>query len=99
MANEEETRKRILIDLIPLFNQARREGLWFHCAYQDLWFTPDDLEAAQANGRFLWGAVNWKLVRPEAYTLHMQELAAKAARVAELAEIRAKLAELNGGKV
>lgn len=96
MTND-EAREHVLAELAPLFERARAEGLWFHCSYQDLWFTPDDLEAAHANGRFVWGAVNWKLVRPEAYTLHMRELAAKSAHAAELAEIRAKLAQLEEG--
>lgn len=47
-----------------LFEKARKDGLWFHCSYQDLWFTPDQLEAEQKAGRFRWGRVNWTLRDP-----------------------------------
>lgn len=48
-----------------LFVRARREHLWFHSNYQDLWFSPAQLEREQANGRFLWGPANWTLEHPE----------------------------------
>jgi hypothetical protein len=54
-------RDAILTGLAPLFERADREGLMFHCSYQDLWFTPAELRKAHAEGRFLWGAVNWTL--------------------------------------
>jgi len=53
--------------LIPLFEKAEREGLWFFSPYQQLWFSPRELRAAQAEGRFRWGAVNWKLRPPTEY--------------------------------
>ena len=52
-------------ELEPLFKKARESGyLWFYTSYQDLWFSPDELEQAQAEGRFLWGASNWQLRNP-----------------------------------
>lgn len=65
----------IQTQLEPLFARARAEGLWFYSAYQDLWFSPDELAAVQAAGRFRWGAVNWQLRKPDEY------LADKAAAV------------------
>lgn len=50
--------------LQPLFDKAVKEGLWFHCVYQDLWFSPSELHEQQQAGRFRWGAVNWKLRNP-----------------------------------
>tara|TARA_Y100000310_G_scaffold83131_1_gene79812 strand:+ start:4012 stop:4296 length:285 start_codon:yes stop_codon:yes gene_type:complete len=50
--------------LDPLFRQARAEGLWFFCSYQQLWFSPDELAAEHENGKFLWGPVNWHLRDP-----------------------------------
>jgi hypothetical protein len=60
------TERQIILDgLKSLFEKARREKLLFHSNYQDLLFTPDELEKAQAEGRFLWGPRNWKLIDPE----------------------------------
>lgn len=50
--------------LNDLIAEARATRRWLWCCYQDLWFTPDQLEAANAEGRFRWGAVNWKLCDP-----------------------------------
>lgn len=55
----------ILETLEPLFEQAEKEGLWFYCPYQDLWFTPKELREKQANGRFIWGLPNWELKNPQ----------------------------------
>lgn len=47
--------------LDELIEQARKEKKWLWCPYQDLWFSPDQLAAENAAGRFRWGPVNWKL--------------------------------------
>ena len=49
----------------PLLRQARDEGKWLYVNYQSLWFSPDELEAAYGEGRFLWGPENWALRNPE----------------------------------
>lgn len=48
-----------------LFERAKERELWFNCRYQNLWFSPEDLEEKQANGKFRWGAVNWELRDPQ----------------------------------
>lgn len=53
-----------LLELVGLIEEARRQKKWLWCAYQDLWFSPDDLAAENAAGRFRWGVVNWKLRDP-----------------------------------
>lgn len=60
----ETTKTAILADLQPLFKEAEEKGLWFYGAYHDIWFTPDELRKKHAEGKFLWGAVNWKLRHP-----------------------------------
>jgi hypothetical protein len=55
----------VIRGLKPLFAEARKTGKWFYSAYQCLWFSPDELEKNQRDGRFLWGAVNWQLRKPE----------------------------------
>jgi len=51
----------------PLFDQARREGKWFFTSYQQIWFSPDELEAQQRSGKFRWGPENWELRHPSEY--------------------------------
>lgn len=57
-------RESILTLLEPLFERAEREGLWFYCSYQSLWFSPAQLRAAHKDGRFIWGPMNWQLRVP-----------------------------------
>ncbi len=56
-----------VIGMPELFTQARRDGMWLYSAYQNLWFTPDELELEQAKGGFRWGPINWQLRLPEQY--------------------------------
>lgn len=44
-----------------LIQKARAENKWIHCSYQDLWWTPSELENALAYGRFQWGVQNFQL--------------------------------------
>jgi hypothetical protein len=46
-------RQIILDGLKPLFEKARKEKLLFRLLYQGVIFTPDELEKAQAWGRFV----------------------------------------------
>lgn len=69
----------------PMIAQARAEGKWLHCHYQDLWFSPDQLEAEHAKGNFRWGPVNWALRDP-------QERIARARRT--VAEAQAELSRI-----
>lgn len=57
----------VTIEMRPLFAQARAEGKWFWGRYHDIWFSPDELEAEQRNGKFRWGPVNWELLDPKDY--------------------------------
>lgn len=52
-----------------MFAVARTKQLWFfHGGLSGpLWFSPDELEAEQKNGKFVWGAVNWHLRDPKEY--------------------------------
>lgn len=60
------TERQIILDsLQPLFERAEREGLWFNCSYQDLWFSPTELKKLHKDGRFIWGAQNWTLRNPQ----------------------------------
>jgi hypothetical protein len=60
------TEKQIILDALqPLFERAEREGLWFNCSYQDLWFSPNELRKLHKENRFVWGAQNWRLRNPQ----------------------------------
>ena len=74
-----------------LFKRAKEEGLWFWCHYQDLWFSPDELRKAQADGRFRWGAVNWKLRDPREQVKKLERQAAE--KLSEANSLRAVLAK------
>jgi hypothetical protein len=50
--------------LNALIDKAEAEGKWLFCNYQQLWFSPAELRAHNANNRFRWGAVNWQLRDP-----------------------------------
>ena len=58
-------REKILNELEPLFAEAEKNGLWFRCLYQDMWFTPQELREAHKEDRFVWGACNWELKNPQ----------------------------------
>lgn len=62
----------VYTDLVPttlaeLIAKAEREKLWLHCVYQDLWFSPQELRAENAAGKFQWGVQNWTLRDPKEY--------------------------------
>lgn len=48
---EIEARRR---ELAHVIEQARREKKFCFHPYQSVWFTPDELEAEHAKGRYLW---------------------------------------------
>ena len=50
--------------MAPLFREALAKKLWFFTSYQQIWFSPEELAAQHAQGKFLWGAVNWQLRDP-----------------------------------
>lgn len=53
--------------LDELFKRARKEHLWFFLGglTGPIWFSPDELEAQQKEGKFIWGADNWRLRNPQ----------------------------------
>jgi hypothetical protein len=77
-AEQMKQRQAIVTDLAPLFQEAEATGKWFHCTYQDLWFSPAELRKEHAEGRFFWGAINWTLRDPK----EMLEARAREAQAA-----------------
>lgn len=56
--------RAVKVSLAPLFREAREKKLWFFASHHQIWFSPEELAAQHAKGRFLWGAVNWRLRDP-----------------------------------
>lgn len=57
-------KQEIIDDLQLMFEEAEDKGMWFFCAYQQLWFTPTELRQYQSEGHFRWGVQNWQLRDP-----------------------------------
>lgn len=56
--------KKIMQDLCALIGKARIEHKWIYLVYQSCWFTPDDLEHAIRERRFIWHVQNFRLRDP-----------------------------------
>lgn len=74
--------------MMSMFERARKEGLWFWCNYQDLWFSPDELSKRHKRGEFRWGPVNWELRCPKEHAAAL--LCDIRLKESELAEFRAR---------
>lgn len=61
---KERITREVIMSMAPLFKAAKDGGKWFRSHYQGIIFTPEELEDAQAHGRYLWGAKNWELISP-----------------------------------
>jgi len=76
-------------ELEALCAQARAEKKWLFCSYQEIWFSPDELQEQNAKGKFLWGAKNWTLLDPYEKVNRLKVAAVFAQR--ELDEFRYKI--------
>lgn len=70
--------EQILAEMKPVKDRARREGLMLRGKYQDLWFTPDELNDEQKRGHFLWGTPNWTLEDPKVRLAQLKSEVAEA---------------------
>ena len=77
--------------LAAFIDEAEQKGLWLHSHYQDLWFSPAELRAQNAQGRFLWGVNNWRQQDPAAL-IAVAEKDVEDAK-ARLHSIRTRIAE------
>lgn len=66
MTNEQAAADALSL-LEPLIQQAEREGKLLESTYQNIVFTPAELRRANAEGKFRWGPVNWRLVTKQEY--------------------------------
>ena len=75
--------KEVTDSLKPLFEEAEEKGLWFYQRYYDLWLSPSKLKDEQKNGRFRWGAANWRLRDPKERLQQLRQKAAEATQEAD----------------
>lgn len=54
-------------------DQAKKEGKWLRVHYQDLWYSPEQLEKENATGNFRWDANNFELRDPREKLKQLQE--------------------------
>ena len=47
-----------------LIQEAKDESLWIRSHYQDLWFSPSELEQQRNQGHYLWGVESFEKVNP-----------------------------------
>ena len=64
--------KEIVSELDALKAEARANGFYLHCSYQDIWMTPDQLDAENKAGRFRWSAENWRVRDPAERTARLE---------------------------
>ncbi len=83
MAELTDSKKSIIGSLQPMLLEAREKNMMIRCHYDNLMFTPDELERQLNSGSFCWGRVNWELVEMKDY------VASKAAPARkELADLK-----------
>lgn len=84
-------------EMQSLVDEAIAKGLWFYAGYQDLWFSPRELVQAQADNRFRWGKVNWRLRDPNEACARLSAKLADAS--AELKAFQARIQKETGGEL
>lgn len=57
----------IIASLQPMLQYAREKKLMLLLTYTGEVFTPDEVDALHAAGRYIWGARNWKHFDPLAH--------------------------------
>jgi hypothetical protein len=91
MSDKAAAKADILRSLNPLIDQAEADGLWLHCAYQDLWFSPQELRDLNAKDQFLWGSVNWTPRPPSVHLAQLKQALKNAGEAYESFRLRAGL--------
>lgn len=60
----------ITTSLKPMFQQAKKQGLWFYHSTEDnaeIWCSPDFLRKEQSEGRLIIAPEHWELRNPAGY--------------------------------
>ena len=79
---------------IKSITEARENRLLLFSPYRAVWFTPDELEAENAVGRFRWSDENWQLRPVHVYLAqHLRQLERAQA---EYDEALARVHKMNG---
>lgn len=63
-----------------MIDLARLRKHWLFVSYQQMWFSPTEMEKARANGQFRWRACNFKIRDPQELLADLIEAVVKAER-------------------
>ena len=77
------------VNLQPLIEKAREQNKWLYCFYRDVWFSPDELEAQNKIGRFLWDESHWELRNPQEGVRALQSRLAEIEK--EISEFQSRI--------
>lgn len=75
--------------LQELIQKAKTENKWLHCSYQDLWFSPSELEQQNRNGKFNWSPENFSIEDPQNQINNLIQKIKQAEK--ELSDFRTRL--------
>ncbi len=66
------------MSLPDLIAKAKKERKWICCHYQDIWLSPEELERENANGKFIWGEINFTLLNPNERRKQLEDVVAQS---------------------
>lgn len=78
-----------ILTMAELLKEAREKKLWLYTSYQGMWFSPDELEKSQQEGKFRWGPSNWELRDPIQKLQELEKNVCDAQKNVERFKIRA----------
>ncbi len=84
-----DSKSEIINDLEPMIREAEQKGFWLQTFYQSIAFSPSELRRAHADGKYLWGKCNWRIVDPQ--TLMRDETAAAESVRSHNATLKARI--------
>jgi hypothetical protein len=62
LTKQEVTKLRA--EFIDMIDRAKKENLFIYCSYQQIWFSPWELEEHHANRKFLWNTRMFQCIDP-----------------------------------
>lgn len=70
------TREEKKTELLKLITQAFNERKWIHLKFNDLWFSPSELEHLISNDHYIYDVENFELQEPSVLIEKVEQLKA-----------------------